>query len=441
VLDVQKAQQSPISSGAECRDRIGGTNLVNRRSALKTAGMALLGLGLNGCASTRRTSANVGSSVRLVLPPIRASWDRVIRTTVGLRPHRPAGFNVSAGKLDSKTIIHNYGHGGAGHSLGWGTGLLAAELALAHPDRRAAVLGCGTVGLTAARQLQRRGFEVTIYTKAVPPDTTSNMALAAFTPTSGLISAETAPEWEAQFKRAVEIAYRQLQLLVGGNYGVSWIDSFNPTESPNSSGREGNAATGGPNVGGGGGFDTNTLLPPNVQQSVGRIVLGPGEHPFPSTYAIWRRQIRIEPSIYLDALVRDFLLFGGRLVIRAFETPREVMSLDEQLVVNCTGLGSRTLFGDNTMMPVKGQLTVLVPQPEVDYSCRAMPRSDGIALGTTQERGVETLEPNDEARTRIVDACIKFYSAMRSPSSGLHPVRLDPPRDTPRVESFFDLES
>jgi hypothetical protein len=256
-----------------------------------------------------------------------------------------------------------------------------------------------------------------------------------------LISAETAPEWEAQFKRAVEIAYRQLQLLVGANYGISWIDSFNPTESPNASGREGNAATGGPNVDGGGRFETNALLPPNVQQSVGRIVLGPGEHPFPSTYAIWRRQIRIEPSIYLDALVRDFLLFGGRLVIRAFETPREVMSLDEQLVVNCTGLGSRTLFADNTMMPVKGQLTVLVPQPEVDYSCRAMPRSDGIALGTTQERGVETLEPNDEARTRIVDACIKFYSAMRPPDSSLRPVPLDPPRDTPRVESFFDLES
>jgi hypothetical protein len=93
------------------------------------------------------------------------------------------------------------------------------------------------------------------------------------------------------------------------------------------------------------------------------------------------------------------------------------------------------------MVPVKGQLTVLVPQPEVNYSCRAMPRSDGIALGTTQERGVATLEPNDEARQRIVDACIKFYGAMRPATVSTSAKPLDLPRDTPRVESFFGLES
>lgn len=402
--------------------------------------MAIIGLGLGGCASTQRWTSGTHLGAPLVLHPIRASWDRVIRTTVGLRPHRASGFNVSASTLDSKTIIHNYGHGGAGHSLGWGTGFLAADLAMAHPDRRAAVLGCGTVGLTAARQLQRRGFDVTIYTKAVPPDTTSNMALAAFTPTSGLISSDVEPAWEAQFRRAVDIAYRQLQLLVGPNYGISWIDSFNPTENPDSSGREANANAGGGNAGGGG-ADTSRLLPAGVQQSVGRVVLGRRQHPFPSTYAIWRRQIRIEPSIYLDALVRDFLLFGGRIVIRTFDTPRDLMSLSEALIVNCTGLGARTLFSDDTMIPVKGQLTVLVPQLEVTYSCRAMPRSDGIALGTTQERGVETLEPNDEARTRIVEACIKFYSAMHPSSAGLQAARADLSRDVPRVESFFDLDS
>ena len=95
----------------------------------------------------------------------------------------------------------------AAQVIRWGgaPGLLAAELALAQADRRAAVLGCGTVGLTAARQLQRRGFDVTIYTMAVPPDTTSNMSFAAFTPISGLISTSISPAWDAQFKRAVEI--------------------------------------------------------------------------------------------------------------------------------------------------------------------------------------------------------------------------------------------
>jgi len=345
---------------------------------------------------------------------------------------------VSAEKLDGKTVVHNYGHGGAGHSMGWGTGLLAAELALAHSDRRAAVIGCGTVGLTAARQLQRRGFDVTIYTKAVPPDTTSNMALAAFTPTSGLISTEVSPEFSAQFRRAVDVAYRQLQLLAGRDYGISWIDSFGTTDNPDAGGRNNNPAAPSTNFRG---DDMGGLMPAGIDESIGRIVLGPGEHPFPSRYAIWRRQMRIEPSIYLDALVRDFLMFGGRLVIRAFDTPRDLMALDENLIVNCTGLGARSLFGDETMFPVKGQLTVLIPQPEVNYACRTMPRRDGIALGTTQERNVATLEPNPEAQQRIVDACIKFYSAMRPITRGTTLARLDLPRDVPPVESFFGLES
>ena len=61
--------------------------------------------------------------------PVKASWDRIIRTTVGLRPHRDAGFVLKADKLDDKLLVHNYGHGGAGMSLAWGTGLMAAEFA------------------------------------------------------------------------------------------------------------------------------------------------------------------------------------------------------------------------------------------------------------------------------------------------------------------------
>jgi len=198
--------------------------IVDRRTALKTGGMAALALGFGSCGP--KASPNlVPRRPPITLPPVNISWDRVIRTTVGLRPHRPSGFVLKTEKLDDKTLIHNYGHGGTGHSLGWGTGSLAADMALAQSARRAAVIGCGTVGLAAARQLQRRGFEVTIYTQSVPPDTTSNMALAAFTPTSGLISGEYTPEWLAQFRRAAEITYRQLQLLAGPQYGVSWVDS------------------------------------------------------------------------------------------------------------------------------------------------------------------------------------------------------------------------
>ena len=189
---------------------------MDRRGFLERSGLGLLGLGLAGCAS-----APGQAGLGLVRParrlaPVRASWDRVIRTTVGLRPYRPSGFVLDAERLDDKLLIHNFGHGGSGMSLSWGTGRMAAELALERPERRAAVIGCGVVGLTTARQLQRRGFAVSIHAASVPPNTTSNMSLASWTPTSGLVDEDRRTAgWDRKFREAARIAYHELQLLVG----------------------------------------------------------------------------------------------------------------------------------------------------------------------------------------------------------------------------------
>ena len=374
--------------------------------------MALMAFGLTGCASRRETP--LGATVArppLRLAPVQVSYDRIIRATVGLRPHRPSGFLLRAEKLDGKTLVHNFGHGGSGMSLSWGTGQMAAELALEQPDRRAAVLGCGVVGLTTARQLQRRGFTVTIYAASVPPDTTSNMSLAGFTPTSGLVANDRrTPEWDAQFRRAVEIAYRQLQLLAGPKYGISWIHNYGLTDDLPSPPP---AAPG-----------ANALLPDAVR--TGSVVLQGSQHPFPFRYAIERTEMRIEPSIYLDALVTDVVANGGRIVIRRFESPREVAALEENLIVNCTGLGAKALFSDPELIPLKGQLIVLIPQEEVTYGTNGgarnsppgafvhmMPRRDGIVLGGTSEREVSTMEINETERKRVVDGHKALFDAMR----------------------------
>ena len=104
---------------------------------------------------------------------------------------------------------------------------IAADLALESEFREVAVVGCGVAGLTTARQLQRRGFNAKIYAASVPPDTTSNMSLAAWTPTSGLVEDELRTStWDIQFRKAARIAYDQLQLLAGSEYGISWIDTY-----------------------------------------------------------------------------------------------------------------------------------------------------------------------------------------------------------------------
>ena len=387
---------------------------MDRRALLKTGSAALVGFGLAGCGASRSAPSATGPKrppVRLVPP--RVSWDRIIRTTVGLRPHRDGGFLLRADKIDEKTIIHNYGHGGAGMSLAWGCGVLVADLARPADVGRIAVLGSGSPGLCTAIQLQRRGYDVTIYAATLPPDTTSNMSWAGYTPTTALIEpSRRTPAWDAQFRTAAEISYRQLQLMTGPRYGVYWIDSYNATDDPAPS-------PPGPD---------SDLVPEALRTGRDREVLGPGEHPFPTKYAVRQSNLAIEPSIYLAALLEDFALAGGRIVIRRFESPRDLASIPEAVIVNCTGLGSFSLFGDKELVPIKGQLTFLVPQAEVNYraSCRLPdgsnasinPRSDGIVVGNSQEVGNWSLEVNEEIRKRNVEAAISFFSAMRPFETG-----------------------
>jgi D-amino-acid oxidase len=423
---------------------------MKRRTFLTSGSLALAGYAIGGCATTgpSRRALTAPRRPPIALAPVRVSFDRIIRTTVGLRPHRGSGFVLRAEKLDAKTLIHNYGHAGAGMSIAWGCGLIAAELAQADAGRRAAVIGCGSPGLTTARQLQRRGFDVTIYAATVPPDTTSNMSLAGFTPTTALVANDRrTPAWDAQFLRAAEISYRQLQLMVGQHYGVYWMDNYNATDNPAQIGRGGGGRAGeGPAMAG----DAD-LLPESLRPNRNREVLGPGEHPFPTRYAIRTPALAIEPSIYLDALVRDFLLFGGRIVIRTFDTPRDLMSLSEPVVVNCTGLGSFTLFDDKELVPIKGQLTALVAQPEVTYraggrtpsggNASMNARSDGIIIGNLQDRGNWSLEPDLDVVQRNVQAAIDFFSLMRPPAPGARLTRSVRPQIAPAVDSFFDAQS
>ncbi len=389
---------------------------MNRRVFLNKGSLGAAGLIVSGC-STRAARPQAQPVVApvaparpmLMLPRPRVTWESIIRTTIGLRPFRPAGFVLKAEAFGEKTLVHNYGHGGTGWSLCWGTGTMAAEMALETGHRRAAVIGCGIVGIATARLLQKRGFETTIYTRTVPPDTTSNMALAGFTPTSGMNDvARQTPEWVAQFQRAVEISYRQWQLLVSPLMGVSWVDNYALTNEATSS------------------RGANPVLPASVRAE--RERLGPGEHPFPTQYAFREAEMRFEPSICLDALLRDFLLFGGKVVIREFASPRALATLDERVVVNCTGLGSRDLFGDKEMIALKGQLIAIKPQSEIQYATNGalnvqqsspqaflhmMPRSDGLILGGTSLRDVWTLEPSEDDRRRVMDKHIELYAAMK----------------------------
>lgn len=344
--------------------------------------------------------------VRIADPPrrfarVKVARSRIIRTVVGLRPFRPAGFVIRGEKRDDKTIVHDYGHGGAGVSLSWGTAQLAVDEAEKTGSRRYAVLGCGAVGLATARLLQRRGYDVTLYARDLPPATTSNIAGAQWGTFSVVDPDKRTPALDAQLLRAATFSHRVFQDLVGTHYGVRWIENYVVSGSrPTPRGRDEVA-------------DSLARLSLDSQE------LSPHEHPFDAAYVRRFTTMLIEPLTYLDALLRDFLLSSGTLVVRDFPDVASILALAEPVVMNCTGLGSRALFGDEELIPAKGQLTVLLPQPEVDYivlgdnNLYMFPRQDGILLGGTFERGDWSLEPNPIETERILTGHTNLFRGMR----------------------------
>jgi D-amino-acid oxidase len=372
---------------------------VNRRQFLHAASVATAGSVISGCYRSRPRALDPLSGNSCNLAPVLVSPDREIRTVVGLRPFRPSGFVVKAEKLGEKLVIHNYGHGGAGITLSWGTSLLATALLAGEPVSSVAVLGCGAVGLATARLLQERGLPVTIYASELPPNTTSNIAGGQWYPYGVFDSEKKTPEFMNQFVQAAELAYRRYQPLVGARYGVRWIRNYF--------------------------LSRHTISDDDVSGAIQHFVpetrmLKESEHPFSGyQFALQYDTMLIEPPTYLNAMLADFRIAGGTVRVRHFDHVSQLQQLAEPVIFNCTGLGARALFDDQGLGPVKGQLTVLLPQPEVNYMALMeddlymFPRTDGILLGGTFERGEWSLSVNEAAKARVLQGHAKFFNSFR----------------------------
>ena len=338
------------------------------------------------------------------LAPVNVSADRIIRITVGLRPYRTSGFVVRTENIGDKVIVHNYGHGGAGITLSWGTAQLAADEAAKTGLHDCAVIGCGVVGLSTARILQQRGYQPVIYAKEMPPNTTSNLAGGLWDPVTVFDSDSITPEFRRQFVDAAHLAHRRYQLLAGEEYGVRWLPLYNLSDKP-----------------------FKPPAPEGVYAGIQDLfpetrILDARDNPFPASYARRRDTLLIEPSIYLDKLVRDFFVDGGKIQIRSFSSASELAAVPETLLFNCTGLGAKALFNDQELTPIKGQLSFLLPQPEVNYctvgpsDIYMFPRHDGIVLGGSHEDGVWSLEPDADVSQRILRENAALFRGLRRPA-------------------------
>lgn len=315
------------------------------------------------------------------LAPIRARADRVVAITVCTRPFRAQGPRIEAERIGRRTVVHQYGHGGSGWSLSWGSAAQAVRLAMATGDTEIAVIGCGAIGITTARVAQDAGLKVRIYARETLPMSRSFMATGQWTPDSRICTSEhVTPAFEALWTQMASTSFQQYQRLLGlPGEPVEWRDSYVlsevPFDQPQLGGEDDEPDY--PSL-------ESRLLPQLRPHSQG---LDASRHPFPVAYARRYPGMIFNISAYARMLMDDFLQAGGQFQAREFESPRQFADLREKTLINCTGYGARALLGDDSVIPVRGQTARLIPQPEVDYglywrghNLNVVPRRDGILV-------------------------------------------------------------
>uniref|UniRef100_A0A2M4ACK8 Putative d-aspartate oxidase n=1 Tax=Anopheles triannulatus TaxID=58253 RepID=A0A2M4ACK8_9DIPT len=151
-----------------------------------------------------------------------------------------------------------------------------------------------------------------------------------------------------------------------------------------------------------------------------------------------------EPSKLLPYLFNRFTAVGGKFVqskVHHFEQ----LLLDRpviDLIVNCTGLGSRDLASDKNVHPIRGQIA-RVSAPWVyeiilddsDDGNYIIPNSETVILGGTHQMNDFNRNVNREDSRFIFDGCEKKLPSLKKAAPLVSEwVGLRPGRDTVRLE-------
>jgi hypothetical protein len=354
---------------------------LGRRRLLAGAGAALMVAAIDGCkVSVPQPKPGPVPAVVLPLAPLRASTDRITQITVCTRPFRAQGPRLDVEQIGQKNLVHNYGHGGSGWSLSWGSSAIAVHKAMTFGEREVAVIGCSAMGLTSGLLLQRAGARATIYAKDLPPNVRSSLASGIWSPDSRICFEEHAtPAFRQMWAAMARQSFQTYQSLLGlpGN-PVEFIDNYFVSDTAGAPRR------------GGAPEDSRPKFAELQLDLLGDLIprseqFAPGTHPFHDRYLKRSSMMMFNIAPYARLLMSDFLANGGKIAIAEFHAPADFAKLREKVLINATGFGARALFGDESVTPVRGQLARMIPQPEINYGLfykgvSFLPRRDGLVF-------------------------------------------------------------
>jgi D-amino-acid oxidase len=273
------------------------------------------------------------------------------------------------------------------------------------------VVGCGVSGLSCGVRLIEAGFTVTIMARLVPPNTTSDKAAALWYPYRAFPEDKVLP-W---CKATLETFLRLSRVAASGVSFIALHHVFDHVEPD-----------------------------PWWKSAVTdfrRLDYADLPRGYVDGYAV--EVPLIETPIYMPYLVNHFIPRGGRIERRDNDfTSLTELSKTASLIVNCTGLGARTLCNDQQVFPLRGQV-VRTANPGITRGIAdetgplslayIIPRSQDCVLGGTAE-----CSDGEEADAGVSEDILYRCQGLDSKISGVAvidaKVGLRPGRNEVRLE-------
>jgi len=273
------------------------------------------------------------------------------------------------------------------------------------------IIGAGVNGLSCGLLLLEKGYDVTIYAKDFSPNTTSDIAAAIWVPFHcGPV--DKVPRWAAD-----TLSYFQQYIVPDENSGCfpeKLITYFREPE-----------------------------LDPSWASLVDLHRVATDKLPVGFVDGYEFESLMMDSSLYMPYLTKLFTSKGGRLIQEEITDIRSFL-VSHPLIVNCSGLGSRTLFNDNEVFPSRGQVMRVKPMELSDAVCYnavsedlvfVMPRKHDVILGGTAQDNDWRSEVDEADNERMIKDS-GLIGAQVSPESVLETrVGFRPSRDAIRLET------
>uniref|UniRef100_A0A673BNM2 D-aspartate oxidase n=1 Tax=Sphaeramia orbicularis TaxID=375764 RepID=A0A673BNM2_9TELE len=149
--------------------------------------------------------------------------------------------------------------------------------------------------------------------------------------------------------------------------------------------------------------------------------------------------VKCECSSYLPWLEKRFRKAGGKVQQRKVSSLHD-LSDSYDLIINCSGLGSRTLTDDPQVYPVRGQV-LKVEAPWLQHFIRdgdgktyIYPGIHGVTVGGTRQEDDWRLEVDDGDTRSILERCSRLEPSLSRARVLSKWVGLRPGRRNPRLE-------